>query len=115
MKTSYTHSYIEALNTEINRLRRLLDTLNRSEPSTHNVSGEGIYIMANKAGFIHSYGSSIWAGGRDYTESVYLFALMIAQAENRECADLCNTQNAESYFLPEHFANLIRARYKVKI
>ena len=81
---------IAALETELTRGRRLLDTLGKESPTGDTVNGEGIYAMASRAGFIHSYGSSIWIGGKDCTESVHRLAMMVAQAENEECAKVCD-------------------------
>jgi len=92
MSERYHLARIEALETELARVRRLLDKLGKEGPT---VDGEGMYMMASKAGFIHSYGNSIWMGGEDCTESVYRLALMAAQSENETAARVCDDQRRQ--------------------
>ena len=76
-------------------MRRLLDMLGKESPTIDTVNGEGIYALASKAGFHHSYGNSIWMGGKDCTESVYRLAMGVAQWENEAAARLCDEQRRQ--------------------
>lgn len=104
---------VSALEAELARVRKLLDALGRQRPTGDAACGEGFYAMASKAGFHHSYGNSIWMGGKDCTESVYRLALMAAQAENEACAKHCETEGSVDD-LPSHYADGIRERWEVQ-
>ena len=126
----YAERRVAALTAELDRVQRLLDRVSAQGPTGDAVNGKGISAMASKAGFHHSYGNSIWVGREDYTEAVYRFAMMVAQAENAECAKFCEDNQVyrgskESGFFPfykEHggrhegmeYAVAIRNRWKVK-
>lgn len=105
-RLDYAERRVAALTAELDRVQRLLDRVTAQAPTGDAVSGEGISAMASKAGFHHSYGSSIWVGREDYTEAVYRFAMMVAQAENEECATL-----AENGMLGITIAKAIRKRF----
>ena len=95
MSEAQNLAYINALEAELARVRRLLDMLGKESPTVDTVNGEGIYALASKAGFHHSYGNSIWMGGKDCTESVYRLAMMVAQAENETAAQVCDAQRRQ--------------------
>lgn len=100
---------VSALEAELARVRKVLDALGRQRPTGDTINGEGLYAMASKAGFHHSYGNSIWMGGKDCTESVHRLALMAAQAENAECEAL-----AKKHVWAITMAWAIRKRWEVK-
>ena len=108
-KLDFAERRVSALEAELARVRKVLDALGRQRPTGDTINGEGLYAMASKAGFHHSYGNSIWMGGKDCTEGVHRLALMAAQAENEACATL-----AENGMLGITIAKAIRKRWEVR-